>query len=104
MFNQKIDFSELEWETSPSNARSKTIIRGNKKIRLVELPKHLDHPDWCETGHVGLVLEGKLEIKFETDSIIYIKGDGILISEGCKEKHIPKPISNKVILFLTEDI
>ena len=104
MSKYKVDFSELEWEISPSKVRSKTIIRGNKKIRLLEMPKDLDHPDWCETGHIGLVLEGQLEIKFEADSVIYDKGDGILISSGSEEKHKPNPISEKVLLFLTEDI
>lgn len=104
MLNQKLEFSAIDWEDSPSKARSKTIIRGNRKIRLLEIPRDVNHPDWCETGHIGLVLEGELEIEFVEGALIYREGDGILISSGVAEKHKPKPRSKKVVLFLVEEV
>ncbi len=101
---QKVDFSACEWEISDTGVRSKSFERDKKRMSLLELGKELDHPHWCETGHVGFVVEGELEIAFGDKTIRYSKDDGLFILSGDGEKHIPKPISEKVVLFLVEDI
>lgn len=73
-------------------------------MRLLELAKDLDHPNWCKVGHIGYVLKGELEIIFVDEIIRYSEGDAIIIESGEQEKHIPKPISEKVSLLLIEDI
>ncbi len=102
--NRKVDFSACEWEDSDPGIRFKSFERNGKRMRLLELGKGLDHPHWCETGHVGFVVEGEIEIAFGDKSTRYSEGDGLFILSGEGEKHIPKPISETVILFLVEDI
>ncbi len=104
MINRKIDFSDMEWESPLSGLKSKAFKKDNKQIRLLELSIELEHPEWCETGHIGYVVEGEIEIIFDDESVKYQKGDSIYISAGKEERHIPKPITEKVILFMVEEV
>ncbi|MCB1024155.1 MAG: phosrestin [Acidobacteria bacterium] len=99
----RLCFSEVDWETASPGIRVKVFKRDGKSIRLLELSKGLDHPDWCVVGHTGYVVEGVIEIIFEDRSENFSSGDGILIRPGVNEKHIPKPISEKAVLFLIDE-
>lgn len=104
MKNKHLEFSTIKWQTQSFGIRSKTFEQNAQKIRLLELSKGLEHPDWCEIGHIGYVVEGELEINFNGDKIIYRTGDALIIASGSEEKHIPKPLSDKVVLFLVDYI
>ena len=104
MSKKKIDFSELSWERSAVGIKSKSSEQNGKKLRLVDLSKELEHPDWCEVGHIGFVVEGEIEIAFNNEIIRYSTGDALIIPSGVGDKHIPKPLSDKVILFLIEEV
>ncbi|MEZ5344571.1 MAG: hypothetical protein R2681_03350 [Pyrinomonadaceae bacterium] len=101
--SRKIDFSGTAWESAGVGIREKRFSIDGKTIRLVELDKKLKHPEWCETGHWGYVVSGKLEIVFSRSSEIYSEGDGIFIRPGTSQKHIPKPLTEKVTLFLIDE-
>ncbi|HPG42108.1 MAG TPA: cupin domain-containing protein [bacterium] len=77
----KISFSALDWETPIQGVRHKKYCEGNRMLRLVEytpaMPLH-----WCEKGHIGYVLEGKLKIEFDNETVIYQAGDGVFIPNG----------------------
>ncbi|MEZ5428015.1 MAG: hypothetical protein R2747_17215 [Pyrinomonadaceae bacterium] len=99
----KIDFSAIDWETSPLGSRFKAIETGRQqRVRLVEINRADGEAEWCRNGHVGYVIEGELEIEFRDRKIVFRKGDGILIAAGPDEEHKPRPISQKVLLFLVE--
>ena len=102
--NIKVDFTGLKWDESAPGIRSKSFIRDGKKIRLLELRKDLEHPEWCETGHIGFIVKGEIEIEFADKTILFSKGDGLIIASGKDEKHIPKPVSDTVVMFLVEDV
>ncbi len=104
MTRRKIDFSNIEWDSSTLGVRSKAFELSGKKFRLLELQFGLEHPNWCLTGHIGYVVKGELDIIFDDETVNYTEGDAIFISSGEKERHIPKPISEKVILFLVDDL
>ena len=104
MSNKKIDFSSVEWEESSPFLRFKAFEQGNKKVRVIEIKKGFDDPEWCETGHIGYVLEGELDIDFSGEIIKYTPGDILFIAAGQEEKHIPIPVSEKVLLLLVEEI
>lgn len=55
-----IDFDALPWESTASGARFKAFHSEGKQIRIVEFTRELVEPQWCEKGHVGLVLKGEL--------------------------------------------
>ncbi len=103
MAERKIEFSKIAWEDSAPGICSKSYVRNGVKLRLLKLERGLSHPEWCETGHIGYVVEGEIEIDFNGDPVRYGKGDSLLISSGPDEKHIPKPLSETVALFLVED-
>lgn len=103
MSEKKIDFEKVVWEETSPHFRSKSFEQNNKKVRIVELKKGLHHPDWCETGHIGYVLEGELNIDFDGEILNYKRGDILFIAPGQNEKHIPIPKSEKVLLLLVEE-
>lgn len=103
MKNYKIKFESLPWEIAISGARFKAYKEGNKKIRLVEFTEKFIEPDWCEKGHIGYVLSGKMEIDFNGQIVSYEEGDGIFIPSGENHKHMAKVHSGTVQLVLIEE-
>ena len=104
MPERKLNFVNTEWVSDNPDIKIKSIDCEGKRIRVLELKRGLKHPEWCETGHIGYVAKGELQIKFEDETVIYSEGDGIYIAAGKSERHIPEPISEKVTLFLVEEI
>ena len=97
-----IAFDDLPWESSAPGARSKTQALGAQQLRLVEFTRELDHPHWCETGHIGYVLEGELELEFEGGALSFRTGDGLSIPPGPADRHRPRAISELVRLVFVE--
>jgi quercetin dioxygenase-like cupin family protein len=97
----KVDFEKLEWESPLEGVRHKFIDQNNLRIRLVEYSKKMP-PHWCEKGHYGYLLEGRMEIDYEKTKIIYKPGDGIIIPDGPDHKHRARVISEKVLVFFIE--
>ena len=98
----KIDFDSLDWKSPAEAVRFKIIRRNENQVRLIEFTPELSHPEWCITGHAGYVLQGTLEVKFENETLIFSEGDGVLIPDGEKHKHIPKAIIDSVQLLSIE--
>jgi len=65
----KVDFGTLDWQAELPGVRFKVHNANGKQIRLVELTAEFVEPEWCEIGHIGLVLEGVLEIDFHGDLV-----------------------------------
>lgn len=102
MFTFPIDFDAIEWQTSESGARSKIAMLESGQMRLLEFGRDLEHPQWCESGHVGYVLEGELEIEFADGTWTLKAGDGVSIADGSDHKHRPRAISDMVRLLFFE--
>ena len=100
----KINFDELEWESTIEGARFKVFRQGDKQIRLVEFTEDFVEPDWCVKSHIGFVLEGNLEIDFKNDKVIYSAGNAIFISEGEKNPHKARALTSTVKIFLVENV
>jgi quercetin dioxygenase-like cupin family protein len=102
-FQYKVEFAKLEWESPIEGVRHKYIDQNNFRIRLVEyseeMPLH-----WCEKGHYGYLIEGQLEIEYESAKIIYGPGDGIFIPDGPEHKHRGRSLSKKVLVFFMEEV
>ena len=99
----RIDFERLSWDIGPTGIRSKTGHGDGRQVRLVELEGNNREHDWCVTGHVGYVLEGELEIAFEDRTERFTTGAGFFIRSGEDQRHKPKAVSRRVVLFLVED-
>ncbi|MET0753776.1 MAG: cupin domain-containing protein [Pyrinomonadaceae bacterium] len=102
MSEYKLDFLETGWTEAANGARFKAFERDDKTIRLVEFSGAFEEIEWCEKAHTGYVVEGDLEIDFGTEKVSYSQGDGIFIPPGTKHK--AKHLSEKVLLFLVEEI
>ena len=97
----RITLSSLDWESPLEGIRQKFIIEGRKKLKLVEyLPTMPLH--WCERGHLGYILEGRLEVEFESGVHVFCPGDGIVIPDGPGHRHRAKPLSDVVRVIFVE--
>ncbi len=100
----RIAFENAEWEpTLDGTARLKRVVRGGKIFRLVELTPATVHAHWCEVGHVGLIVEGEMEIDFDGDVQQFRAGDALDIPHGKKDKHRPRALSDRALMFLIEE-
>jgi ethanolamine utilization protein EutQ (cupin superfamily) len=100
--NYKIDFDSIPWETPMHGVRHKVLKQGDKQLRLVEYTRDLE-PHWCEKGHIGYVLEGRLEIAFDNETLVCNPGDGIFISSGSEHKHSGRVLSEFVRVVFVEE-
>jgi quercetin dioxygenase-like cupin family protein len=99
----KSEFSQLPWETPIVGVRHKYFDQNGVRLRLVEYSKSMPE-HCCEKGHFGYLLDGKLEIEFETKKEIYEKGDAIFIPDGAEHKHKGKALTEKVKVFFVENL
>lgn len=100
----RVAFAEAEWEPAlDGTARLKRVVRGGKVFRLVELTPATSHPNWCEVGHVGMILEGELEIEFDDWTIRFNAGDALSIPHGPGDRHRPRALTEHALMFLIED-
>ena len=90
------------WESPAPGMRQKRSKVGPAELRLLEMDASAEHPDWCEVGHAGCVVEGVLEIEFSGETVRFEAGDGILIPPGHTDRHRPRAVSKRVRLALTD--
>ena len=103
MSAMKIDFDGLPWVSAGPGARFKSVDRGRKRIRIVEFTHEFLEPEWCQKGHIGLVLKGELEIDFRGERVRYPEGSGIFIEAGPNGAHKARAVTSRVQLFVVED-
>ena len=103
MNRHRVDFKTLAWETPVEGVRSKTLEHGGKKLRLVEYTPAMK-PHWCEKGHIGCVLEGRFEIRFDDEVVVCELGDGVFIPSGREHRHRGKALTDIVRVVFVEDV
>jgi quercetin dioxygenase-like cupin family protein len=99
----KVDFDKLEWESPIEGVRHKYIHQNDLRMRLVEYSREMPL-HWCENGHYGYLIEGRMEIEYENSKIVYEPGDGIFIPDGPAHKHRGRVLSEKVLVFFLEKV
>ena len=100
----RVAFDDVNWEpTLDGSARLKRVARGGKVFRLVELKRSTVHAHWCEVGHVGMIVEGELEIDFDGEKKNFGAGDALMIPDGAGDRHRPRALTEKAVMFLIED-
>ncbi len=104
MNQYRIDFESMEWEEPAEGVRFKAYEQDGRKLRLVEFAKEFVEADWCCKGHIGYILEGRIEIDFDGDVITFGPGDGLFIPAGEEHKHIGRVLTDKVRAILVEDL
>lgn len=99
-----VDFESLAWVPSLPGARYKIHREGSRQLRLVEFTPEFVEPDWCEKGHIGLVLAGTLELDFRGQRISYPQGSGIFVPPGPTGAHKARSVTPVVRLVLVEEV
>ena len=103
MSQYKVDFASMSWETPMDGLRFKATRQGGRQLRLVEYTKDME-PHWCEKGHIGYLLAGQFEIRFEGEVAIYNPGDGIFILSGPEHKHMGIALTDLVRAVFVEEV
>ena len=101
-FPYKINFDQIEWENPIAGVRHKCLDQDGQRIRLVEYSNQMP-PHWCEKGHCGYLINGKMEIEYPGTKITYSPGDGIFIPDGPEHRHKGKVLSEKALVFFVEN-
>ncbi|HUW19473.1 MAG TPA: cupin domain-containing protein [Sedimentisphaerales bacterium] len=104
MTRYKVDFKSIMWEQPMAGVRSKTYEQGGRKLRLVEFTRDFVEPDWCKKGHIGYVLQGRLEVNFDGKVVVFGLGDGVFIPAGEEHKHKGTAVTEAVKVVLVEDV
>jgi quercetin dioxygenase-like cupin family protein len=103
MAQYRVDLASMPWQAPAAGVRVKAVRQGGKQLRLVEFSREFVEPDWCTRGHVGYVLEGRLEVSFGGDVVVFGPGDGLLIPPGGAHRHKATALTDVVRLILVED-
>lgn len=101
MDRTRIDFASLPWNSPAAGVRFKIHKHGNTQLRFVEFTRDFVEADWCARGHMGYVLEGRLEIDFQGTVVEFVAGDGLFIEPG--RKHKAHVVTESALLFLVEE-
>ncbi|MBN2269363.1 MAG: cupin domain-containing protein [Sedimentisphaerales bacterium] len=104
MEQYKIDFDAMPWHAPAAGVRFKAYNQAGRKLRLAEFGKEFVEHGWCDKGHIGYILEGRLEIDFSGNTVLFGPGEGIFIPAGDQHKHKGRAITETVKLILVEDM
>ncbi len=103
MEQYKVDFDSMAWQSPLDGLRFKAVKHNGRQLRLVEYRKTME-PHWCEKGHIGYVLEGRIEIEFNKHLELFNQGDGVFIPAGRKHRHMARILTETVKIIFVEDV
>ncbi|MCT8974453.1 MULTISPECIES: hypothetical protein [Microbaculum] len=102
---RKIDFDDVAWSEVLPGLRVKAVQEGPRTIRLVEFQGGFVEPGWCEKGHVGFVVSGRLTVEFDSGVEVFEPGQGLFFTPGTGGRHkVRQPDGETAHVFLTEPI
>ena len=102
MERYKVDFASMPWDQPATGARCKAYEQDGRRLRLVEFTRNFIEPDWCTKGHVGYVLEGRMELDFHGERVAFGPGDGLFIPTGAKHGHKARVLTDVLRVILVE--
>jgi quercetin dioxygenase-like cupin family protein len=103
MIKYKAEFARIPWSYPMKGIRHKYFDQKGIRLRLVEYSSEMQE-HWCEKGHLGYLIKGKMEIDFEDVKEEYLPGDAIFIPDGPEYKHKGKLHTEKVLAFFVENL
>ena len=101
MMHYRIDFESLEWEVPFEGVRHKQMDQNGTRLRLVEYAREMP-PHWCERGHAGMLLEGVMEIEYDSGIVRYEHGDALYMPSGEAHRHRAVVVTEKAVCFFIE--
>ena len=103
MTQYRIDFESIAWQAPAAGVRFRAFQQDGKRLRLVEFTRQFVEADWCRKGHIGLILEGQMEIDFGGRVIAFGPGDGLFIPPGERHRHKARVLSERVRAVMVEE-
>ena len=103
MNQYRIDFEVISWKSPAAGVRVKVYEQNEKILRLVEFSKEFVEAEWCTKGHIGYILEGRMEIDFNGRIVPFGPGDGIFIPSGDQHAHKANVLTDMLKVILVED-
>jgi len=103
MTQYHVAFERLPWVPWSEGVRHKIVDQHGTRVRLVEYLKSMP-PHWCERRHVGILLEGHMEIDFDAHTHSYHPGDAIYIPGGEMHRHRARIMTHKTVVFYVEEV
>lgn len=95
---ETIRFPNLPWEPGAHpNERKKAARAGG--ATLLEFGPDFRDPNWCENGHAGFVIEGRLGLEFRGRSEVIDSGEAFLVDPGTPHRAY-NPGPGRVLLFV----
>jgi mannose-6-phosphate isomerase-like protein (cupin superfamily) len=82
--------------------RHKVVGSGASVVRLVEYTPEMA-PHWCERGHHGQILSGRMQIEFAGETLVFGPGDCVLIPSGEAHAHRAMALTATVVALFVED-
>jgi hypothetical protein len=103
MTQYRINFRSMPWTSTARGVRQKIFRFDDHQLRLVEYSKAMSL-HWCERGHIGYMLKGKMEVRFENEVHTYSAGDGVYLPGGGQHKHMARILTPTATLVFVEDV
>ena len=98
----RVDFDAIAWHSPMAGVRHKIYQVESRILRLVEYSRDM-LPHWCDKGHIGHIVEGRLTIELKTGSEHFGPGDALFIPAGSEHAHRAVPITPLVTALFVED-
>ena len=95
-----IDFRDIDWTEQRPGVRYKSLSRGSMTMRMVEFNAGVIEEDWCTKGHVGYVLDGRLDVDFGPSISHLKKGEGLYIAAGTPHRASVPEGAPAVVIFM----
>jgi quercetin dioxygenase-like cupin family protein len=81
-----LPFPHLEWQTGVATDLERKKAIDPVAAALLEFAPGFVDPQWCERGHVGLVLEGELSFDLDGSQETLSHGEGFVIDAGTRHR------------------
>ena len=104
MGQYRIDFKNVPWDAPAAGVRCKVHEQSGRRLRLAEFTREFEEHQWCTKGHIGYVLQGRMQIDFDGRVITLGEGDGLFIPPGESHKHKARVLTDRVKAILVEDV
>ena len=100
----RVAFGSMPWHQAAPGVRHKVYEQDGRRLRLAEFTREFVEADWCVNGHVGYVLEGRIEIDFNGNVVLLEAGDGLFIPAGEEHKHKARILTDRARVILVEEM
>ena len=84
LVDELVRLSEIEWRPDVEGIQVRELTVDGRRWALVQYAPGAKRQEWCEDGHLGVVLSGEIEYEFEDggNPLASRQGDAFTLSTG----------------------